>query len=257
MEPLPRYHRSVIRRHPPGLAKSGRPLRCPSRTLHVSHERVSFTFPNCYAVDNGPGSPGHRVSCLFRSRPLANVSHTAPAGRHLPGRAGRANRHASPGGAGGAGPPPGGAVSADRVRAGRGGSTAAGWGPRDSGCRASRRGRAAPGGAHPAPDAVAGAAGTGHPRGASPGFSDAAGHGRLRGATGVGDAAGPGAPPPVSPGLPPASSVTSPGRQHKRLVTGPQDAGPVIGRRAPRGSRSRGPGRRPAGAAIVCSVTFP
>jgi len=152
---------------------------------------------------------------------------------------------------------PAGAVSADRVRAGRGGSTAAGWGPRDSGCRASRRGRAAPGGAHPAPDAVAGAAGTGHPRGASPGFSDAAGHGRLRGATGVGDAAGPGAPPPVSPGLPPASSVTSPGRQHKRLVTGPQDAGPVIGRRAPRGSRSRGPGRRPAGAAIVCSVTFP
>ena len=95
------------------------------------------------------------------------------------------------------------------------------------------------------------------PAGRVAGVSDAAGHGRLRGATGVGDAAGPGAPPPVSPGLPPASSVTSPGRQHKRLVTGPQDAGPVIGRRAPRGSRSRGPGRRPAGAAIVCSVTFP
>jgi hypothetical protein len=68
LEPHPRYHRSVIRGHPPGLAKSGRPLQCPSRTLHVSHERVSFTFPNCYAVDNGPGSLGHRVTYLFQDR---------------------------------------------------------------------------------------------------------------------------------------------------------------------------------------------
>jgi len=29
--------------------------------------RVSFTFPNCYAVDNGPGSAGHRVSSLFHA----------------------------------------------------------------------------------------------------------------------------------------------------------------------------------------------
>ena len=71
----------------PRLAKSGRPLQCPSRTLHVSHERVSFTFPNCYAVDNGPGYPGHRVSYLFQT-----CRQPGPADPPGPGYAGRGSQ---------------------------------------------------------------------------------------------------------------------------------------------------------------------
>src|ERR1035438_9307152 len=41
-------------------------LRCPSRTLHVSHGRFSDTFPSCYAVDNGAGPPAIHISALFR-----------------------------------------------------------------------------------------------------------------------------------------------------------------------------------------------
>jgi hypothetical protein len=103
LKPLPRYHRSVIRGYCPGLAKSGRPLRCPSRTLHVSHERVSFTFPNCYAVDNGPGSAGHRVSSLFhidgeRVRAGRSIWHrNAPSGAARAARAGPARARSAAG----------------------------------------------------------------------------------------------------------------------------------------------------------------
>jgi hypothetical protein len=73
----------------PRLAKSGRPLQCPSRTLHVSHERVSFTFPNCYAVDNGPGYPGHRVSYLFQTCRQPGPADPPERGCGGPGRRGQ------------------------------------------------------------------------------------------------------------------------------------------------------------------------
>ena len=51
----------------PGRAQSGRPLRCPSGTPHVSHGRVSDTFPVCYAARTVQ-MPAHRlVSAIFRS----------------------------------------------------------------------------------------------------------------------------------------------------------------------------------------------
>src|SRR5215472_7212776 len=55
------------RRGPGCPGSAGRPLRCPSRTPLVSHDRVSDAFPACYAARAVLLSGGMMISPIFRA----------------------------------------------------------------------------------------------------------------------------------------------------------------------------------------------